>query len=58
MDVVKRWKSYRFARLKYLSFDEKQSNMEKKDLIEMQRKAFEEGVVLYNTCEGLTGCKI
>jgi len=32
--------------------------MEKKDIIEAQRKAFEEGKVLYNTCEGLMECKI
>ena len=32
--------------------------MEKKDIIEAQRKAFEECKVLYNTCEGLMECKI
>jgi len=36
----------------------KQSNMEKKDIIEAQRKAFDEGCVLFNTCEGVVKMKL
>ena len=32
--------------------------MEKKDIIEVQRKAFEEGCVLFNTCEGVVKMKL
>ena len=32
--------------------------MEKKDIIEAQRKAFDEGCVLFNTCEGVVKMKL
>lgn len=32
--------------------------MNKQDIFDMQRKAFEEGKVLYNTCDGLMEAKI
>ena len=32
--------------------------MEKKDIIEAQRKAFKEGYVLLNTCEGVVKAKL
>ena len=31
---------------------------EKKDIIEAQRKAFDEGCVLFNTCEGVVKMKL